>query len=64
MRYQHTRAVCQFDVTDVNQAAVLERVCCHLRERVARAFAQGFTAAIEGGEVSREWLEEYKEKAS
>lgn len=52
-----------FDLTDAEQFALLERSCLHLRERVARAFAQGFTAAIEGGEVSREWIELYKEKA-
>lgn len=54
----------RFDVSDVEQAELLERACAHLRERVARAFAQGFTAALDGGETSREWLDEYQEKAS
>jgi hypothetical protein len=51
-----------FDQSDVEQTALLERTCRTLLSQRARAFAQGFTAALEG-EASREWLDTYQEKA-
>ncbi len=50
-----------FDLTDVDQTYLLERTCLHLREARSRAFARGFTAALEG-EASGEWSDYYREK--
>jgi hypothetical protein len=52
MRYG--KGTAHFDTSDADQHALLEQR--------ARAFAQGFTAALEG-EASREWLDEYQEKS-
>jgi 6-phosphogluconate dehydrogenase len=60
MRYG--KGTAHFDTSDADQHAVLERTCRALLEQRARAFAQGFTAALEG-EASREWLDEYQEKS-
>lgn len=52
-----------FDLSDVDVAIQTERDRLRLLEQRSRAFAQGFTAALEGGEASREWLEHYKERS-
>jgi hypothetical protein len=60
MRHGHGTA--HFDLSDTEQTVLLERTCRALLSQRSRAFAQGFTAALEG-EASREWLETFEEKS-
>lgn len=55
-----------FDLSDVEaDAERVRRLDAHIvrsRELIARAFAQGFVAALEDGNAA-EWLEYYEERA-